>query len=53
MGRIDRKVALITGDNTGIGRLEDIAETAVFHASEDADFYKGQTLGPNGGEFMP
>jgi hypothetical protein len=46
MGRLDRRVALITGGNTGI-------ERAVFLASEDADFYKGQTLGPNGGEFMP
>lgn len=36
-----------------IGRPEDIAETAVFLASEDADFYMGQTLGPNGGEVMP
>ncbi len=53
MGRLDRKIALITGGNTGIGRLEDIAETAVFHASKDADFYKGQTLRPNGEEFMP
>jgi NAD(P)-dependent dehydrogenase (short-subunit alcohol dehydrogenase family) len=52
MGRLDRKIALITGGNTGIGRLEDIAETAVFHASKDADFYKGQMLGPSGGEFI-
>jgi len=36
-----------------IGRPEDVAATAVFLASEDSDFYLGQTLGPNGGEVMP
>jgi hypothetical protein len=29
-----------------------VAPTAVFLASSDADYYTGQTLGPNGGEVM-
>ncbi|MEW6671855.1 MAG: 3-oxoacyl-ACP reductase family protein [Thermodesulfobacteriota bacterium] len=35
-----------------LGRPEDIGETAVFLASDDSDWYMGQTLGPNGGEVM-
>jgi 3-oxoacyl-[acyl-carrier protein] reductase len=34
------------------GSVEDVAPTAVFLASSDADYYTGQTLGPNGGEVM-
>lgn len=34
------------------GEVEDIAATAVFLASKDADFFTGQTLCPNGGDFM-
>lgn len=35
-----------------LGRVGDVAPTAVFLASSDADFYVGQTLGPNGGDVM-
>ncbi len=34
------------------GTVDDVAPTAVFLASSDADYYTGQTLGPNGGEVM-
>ena len=34
------------------GSVDDVAPTAVFLASSDADYYTGQTLGPNGGEVM-
>jgi 3-oxoacyl-[acyl-carrier protein] reductase len=34
------------------GTVEDVAPTAVFLASADADYYVGQTLGPNGGDVM-
>lgn len=34
------------------GRPEDIAPTAVLLASDDAAFYVGQTLSPNGGDVM-
>jgi 3-oxoacyl-[acyl-carrier protein] reductase len=35
-----------------LGRVEDIAPTAVFLASDESAFYVGQTLSPNGGEVM-
>jgi 3-oxoacyl-[acyl-carrier protein] reductase len=35
------------------GRVSDIAPTAVFLASDDAAYYTGQVLGPNGGDVMP
>jgi 3-oxoacyl-[acyl-carrier protein] reductase len=35
-----------------LGRVEDVAPTAVFLASDDSAFYVGQTLSPNGGEVM-
>ena len=34
------------------GTVDDVAPTAVFLASADADYYTGQTLGPNGGDVM-
>jgi 3-oxoacyl-[acyl-carrier protein] reductase len=34
------------------GRVEEVAPTAVFLASDDASYYVGQTLGPNGGDVM-
>lgn len=34
------------------GTLEDVVPTAVFLASDDSDFYVGQTLCPNGGDVM-
>lgn len=34
------------------GGVEEVAPTAVFLASEDAFYYVGQTLGPNGGDVM-
>jgi 3-oxoacyl-[acyl-carrier protein] reductase len=34
------------------GRVEEVAPTAVFLASDDATYYVGQTLGPNGGDVM-
>jgi 3-oxoacyl-[acyl-carrier protein] reductase len=36
----------------GWGTVEDVAETAVFLASPEADYYTGQTLMPNGGYVM-
>ena len=42
-------------DSLPIGRLgtvEEVAPTAVFLASDDATYYVGQTLGPNGGDVM-
>lgn len=35
-----------------LGRVEDIAPTAVFLASEDSAYYTGQTLSPDGGDAM-
>lgn len=34
------------------GEVEDIAATALFLATKDSDFFTGQTLCPNGGDFM-
>lgn len=34
------------------GRVAEVAPTAVFLASDDASYYTGQTLGPNGGDVM-
>ncbi len=34
------------------GGVEEVAPTAAFLASEDASYYVGQTLGPNGGDVM-
>ena len=34
------------------GEVEEVAPTAVFLASDDASYYVGQTLGPNGGDVM-
>jgi 3-oxoacyl-[acyl-carrier protein] reductase len=34
------------------GEVEEVAPTAVFLASDDASYYVGQILGPNGGEVM-
>jgi len=36
-----------------LGRPEDVAPVFVFLASDDARYFCGQTLGPNGGEVMP
>lgn len=35
-----------------IGTVDEVAPTAVFLASDDATYYVGQTLGPNGGDVM-
>jgi len=35
-----------------LSEVEDVAPTAVFLASADAQYYAGQTLGPNGGDVM-
>jgi 3-oxoacyl-[acyl-carrier protein] reductase len=34
------------------GEVEEVAPTVVFLASDDASYYVGQTLGPNGGDVM-
>jgi 3-oxoacyl-[acyl-carrier protein] reductase len=34
------------------GAVEEVAPTVVFLASEEASYYVGQTLGPNGGDVM-
>ena len=34
------------------GAVEEVAPTVVFLASDDASYYVGQTLGPNGGDVM-
>jgi 3-oxoacyl-[acyl-carrier protein] reductase len=34
------------------GEIHEVAPTAVFLASDDASYYVGQTLGPNGGDVM-
>jgi 3-oxoacyl-[acyl-carrier protein] reductase len=34
------------------GRVEDVVPTAVFLASEESDYYTGQTLSPDGGDAM-
>ena len=34
------------------GLAHEVAPTAVFLASDDASYYVGQTLGPNGGDVM-
>lgn len=35
-----------------IGTVDEVAPSAVFLASDDASYYVGQTLGPNGGDVM-
>jgi 3-oxoacyl-[acyl-carrier protein] reductase len=35
-----------------VGRPEEIAAAALFLASDQASFFYGQVLGPNGGAFM-
>ncbi|MDP9370383.1 MAG: 3-oxoacyl-ACP reductase FabG [Chloroflexota bacterium] len=35
-----------------VGTVDEVAPTAVFLASDDATYYVGQTLGPNGGDVM-
>ncbi len=35
------------------GEVGEVAPTAVFLASDEASYYVGQTLGPNGGDVMP
>jgi len=35
-----------------IGRVDEVAPSAVFLASDDSTYYVGQTLGPNGGDVM-
>ena len=35
------------------GQVSEVAPTAVFLASDDASYYTGQVLGPNGGDVMP
>ena len=35
------------------GLVSEVAPTAVFLASDDAAYYTGQVLGPNGGDVMP
>ena len=34
------------------GAVEEVAPTVVFLASDEASYYVGQTLGPNGGDVM-
>ncbi len=36
-----------------LGRPDDVAPVFVFLASDEARYFCGQTLGPNGGEVMP
>ena len=35
-----------------LGQVEDVAPTAVFLASDESDYYTGQTLSPDGGDAM-
>ncbi|OZB73542.1 MAG: short-chain dehydrogenase [Thiomonas sp. 14-64-326] len=46
------KAGVITLTLGRVGRPEEIGGTAVFLASEQASFYCGQTLSPNGGALM-
>ncbi len=34
------------------GEVHEVAPTAVFLAPDDASYFVGQTLGPNGGDVM-
>jgi 3-oxoacyl-[acyl-carrier protein] reductase len=47
---IERKLAELPIGR--FGQVEEVAGTAVFLASDDASYYVGQTLGPNGGDVM-
>ncbi len=54
-GPRDPQVEAQFADSLPIGRVgtvDEVAPTAVFLASEDATYYVGQTLGPNGGDVM-
>ena len=44
-----REAALPIGH---FGELEEVAVTAVFLAFDEASYFVGQTLGPNGGDVM-
>lgn len=48
-GALDAETAIPAGR---LGRPEEIAATALFLASEQAGFYHGETLSPNGGALM-
>ena len=52
-GDPERDAALAAALPIGrFGEVEEVAPTAVFLASDDASYYVGQILGPNGGEVM-
>lgn len=53
-GRLDGKVAMVTGGASGIGRscaLKDISNTALFLASDESSYFTGEILFPDGGMF--
>ena len=48
-------IAIVSGARTPMGRVgepREIAATALFLASEEASFFTGQWLSPNGGLFI-
>jgi len=53
--KLEKKVAIITGDDTPLGRAgqpEEIVPCFVFLASDDSSYMTGQILHPNGGEII-
>jgi len=54
LARVERlgRRGLYVWTDVSLGAVEEVAPTVVFLASDEASYYVGQTLGPNGGDLM-